>query len=99
MSRSILLIIKNSLRKSSKNIIFYFLFFLLFPLFKNVYALENNLYNIEKQEKILNVSIASLNLNDIKQIERYGRGFKTVLEKSEVLIPFKYHIAVENLSF
>ncbi len=70
MSRSILLIIKNSLRKSSKNIIFYFLFFLLFPLFKNVYALENNLYNIEKQEKILNGSIASLNLNDIKKIAK-----------------------------
>ena len=35
-------------------------------------------------------------VKDINQIERYGRGFKTVLDKSEVLIPFKYHIAIEN---
>lgn len=35
-------------------------------------------------------------VKDINQIERYGRGFKKVLDKSEVLIPFKYHIAIEN---
>ena len=34
--------------------------------------------------------------NDINQIERYGRGFKEVLDKSEVLINYKYHIAIEN---
>ena len=35
-------------------------------------------------------------VRDINQIERYGRGFKTVIDKAEVLIPFKYHISIEN---
>ena len=70
MSRSILFLVKKSLTISFKNIIYYFFLCLIFTFFEDVSALENKLHDIEKQERKLNYSIASLKFDDIKNIAK-----------------------------
>ncbi len=70
MFRSNLFLIRSYLKISFKNILFYFLACLILPFFEDVSALESKLHDIEKQERKLNYSIASLNLDDIKNIAK-----------------------------
>ena len=62
---------------------------------------SNLISTIVSEKKVLlwqkkRIELIEFLVNDINQIERYGRCYKKVLDKSEVLIPFKYHIAIEN---
>ena len=70
MSRLILFLEKSCLKISFKNIIYYFFLCLIFTFFEDVSALENKLHDIEKQERKLNYSIASLKFDDIKNIAK-----------------------------
>ena len=69
--------------------------------FLNQFKKSNLISTIISDKKLLlwqkkRIELIEFLVKDINQIERYGRGFKKVLDKSEVLIPFKYHIAIEN---
>ncbi len=70
MFRSTLAIIRNSLISPAKNIIFYLSFVLLIPFIEDSPAVANNLFNEVPQEKVLRDQIASLKLNDIKDIAK-----------------------------